>query len=84
MLPISGNAAFAGVRRRRAWLALFVTFQLTTAALWGQWLTQSVPLQAGWDAVYLPMQPVPAACDEEFAGLPVAQVQRYNQRARDG
>ncbi|MCC7374256.1 MAG: hypothetical protein IT581_06355 [Verrucomicrobiales bacterium] len=47
-----------------------------------QWLTQEVPLRAGWNAVYLHIQPHPASCDLQLAGTPVTEVHRYNQRLR--
>lgn len=47
-----------------------------------QWLTQEVPLRAGWNAVYLHVQPYPSSCDTQFAGTPVLEVHRYNQRVR--
>lgn len=47
-----------------------------------QWLTQEVPLRAGWNAVYLRVQPYPASCDTQLAGTPVAEVHRYYQRVR--
>jgi len=45
-----------------------------------QWVTQTLQLQSGWNAVYLRVQPYPAACDQVFANLPVAKVTRYNAR----
>ncbi len=45
-----------------------------------QWVTQTVPLQSGWNAVYLRVQPFPAACDLVFSNLPVTKVFRYNAR----
>ncbi len=46
-----------------------------------QWRTQAIPLQAGWNAVYLEVQPQPAECDAVFASLPqVESAWRYNRR----
>lgn len=45
-----------------------------------QWVTQTIQLQAGWNAVHLRVQPWPAACDQIFATLPVDRVSRYNAR----
>jgi len=45
-----------------------------------QWVTQTIPLERGWNAVHLRVQPSPSGCDEVFAGLPVATVSRYNAR----
>lgn len=45
-----------------------------------QWTTQTISLQSGWNAVYLRVQPSPAACDQVFTNLPVTKVFRYNAR----
>ena len=45
-----------------------------------QWVNQTVPLQSGWNAVYLRIQPSPAACDQIFSNLPVTKVFHYNAR----
>jgi hypothetical protein len=45
-----------------------------------QWVTQTIPLQQGWNAVHVRVQPRPAACDEVFTNLPVQKVFRYNAR----
>ncbi len=39
-----------------------------------QWVSQSIPLVAGWNAVHLQVQPVDDACDDVFAGQPVTAV----------
>ena len=39
-----------------------------------QWLSRSYVLDPGWNAIYLPIQPVPAACSNVFSGLPVESV----------
>lgn len=66
----------------RVWLLIFCALHVVAPGLRGQWLTQPVPLQPGWNAIYLPVQPSPAACDDQFTGLPITAVQRYNQRVR--
>jgi hypothetical protein len=45
-----------------------------------QWVTQTIPLQSGWNAVHLRVQPFPAACDQVLSNLPVTGVHRYNTR----
>lgn len=45
-----------------------------------QWTVQTLPLQPGWNAVYLEVQPEPSDCDVVFAGLPVESVWAWNQR----
>ena len=62
---------------------------ITSVLLWlaaaptpcpGQWLTQSIPLVPGWNAVYLEVQPEPSACAEIFRGLPVQSVWKWDRR----
>ena len=45
-----------------------------------QWTTQTVALRAGWNAVYLEVQPKPEECDAQFSGLPVERVFSWNKR----
>jgi hypothetical protein len=45
-----------------------------------QWTAQTFQLQAGWNAIYLAVQPSPASCDALFANLPVEGVYRHNAR----
>ena len=45
-----------------------------------QWVTQTIPLRAGWNAIHLRVQPYPASCDTIFTNTPVGQVFRYNAR----
>ncbi len=51
-----------------------------TASLQAQWLTQHVPLQPGWNAVHLEVQPEPGACAQVFAGQPVESVWKWDRR----
>ena len=37
----------------------------------GQWATQQITLNPGWNAVYLEVQPEPDDCDAVFAAVPV-------------
>jgi hypothetical protein len=46
-----------------------------------QWVTQTVQLSPGWNAVFLEVQPQPADCAAVFAGLPVQSVWRWSKRA---
>ncbi len=39
-----------------------------------QWVSQDIVLSPGWNSVYLPFQPVPASCEQFFAGVPVESV----------
>jgi len=45
-----------------------------------QWLTQTIPLSAGWNAVFLEVEPYPAQCDNQLSGLPIASVATFDQR----
>lgn len=39
-----------------------------------QWMTQSISLKPGWNAVFLEVDPEPAGCDAVFQGMPVENV----------
>lgn len=49
-------------------------------AVEGQWVTQRIQLQPGWNAVFLEVQPEPRECDAVFSGLPLESVWRWNRR----
>src|SRR6266487_2743910 len=57
-----------------AWLAL------GCSVCFGQWTTQSITLNPGWNAVYLEVEPAIPDCDTLFAGLPVESVWAWNRR----
>jgi hypothetical protein len=46
-----------------------------------QWMTQSIPLKAGWNSVYLFVDPEPSSLDEIFASSPISprSVRAYRQ-----
>ena len=46
-----------------------------------QWAIQSIELEAGWNAVYLEVQPEPRDCTEVFAGLPIKSVWCWNPKS---
>ena len=71
MKPISAFAAFA---------SLFLLTSLLPCR--GQWLTEEVALTAGWNAVYLSVQPSATDCAALFAGLPVQGVWCWNPAPR--
>lgn len=48
--------------------------------VWAQWTSQSIPLQPGWNAVYLEVQPEPNDCETLFKGVPVESVWGWNDR----
>lgn len=45
-----------------------------------QWVTQTVSLRVGWNAVFLEVEPYPPQCDQQFAGLPINSVWTYDSR----
>jgi len=45
-----------------------------------QWVTQEIPLTAGWNAVYLNVEPVTTDCASVFADLPVQSVGMWSKR----
>jgi hypothetical protein len=45
-----------------------------------QWTTQTIRLQAGWNAVFLEIEPAPANPDLVFADVPVESVWAWNRR----
>ncbi len=60
-------------------LALCVAL-LSPSTADAQWVTQTIVLQPGWNAVWLEVQPEPRECDEVFAALPVESVWAWNRR----
>ncbi len=58
--------------------ALLLTIAVTPA--WGQYMTQTLTLEPGWNAVYLAVQPVQNRCDEVFADVPVSSVWSWVRR----
>ena len=60
-------------------LRFFLAWMLGCAAAQAQWVTQSLPLQPGWNAVFLEIDPSPDECDAVFAGLPVESVWDFNR-----
>ncbi|HNQ87649.1 MAG TPA: hypothetical protein PKM73_03335 [Verrucomicrobiota bacterium] len=46
----------------------------------GQWLTQRIKLEPGWNAVHLEVKPEPGDCARVFAGQPVLSVWKWNRR----
>jgi len=61
-----------------AWaLAAGLVF-FTASAAQAQWRDQDLNLTAGWNGVYLQVQPEDASCEAVFAGWPVDHVSLYN------
>ncbi len=62
-------------------LCLLTVFLLSAApSALGQWLTQRVTLQPGWNPVHLEVKPEPGECEQVFAGHPVESVWKWNRR----
>lgn len=53
---------------------------LLASAAKAQWATQTLPLHAGWNAVYLEIQPEPRECDAVFASLSIERAWGWNRR----
>src|SRR4051794_41060286 len=45
-----------------------------------QWVTQTITLRLGWNAVYLEIEPAPAGCDSIFAKAPLESVWAWNRK----
>jgi hypothetical protein len=67
---------------RSACFLFTLPFLLLPALLRGQTATQSVPLVAGWNSVWLEVDPAAARPEQVFAGLPLEQVWCYFPTAR--
>jgi len=47
---------------------------LGAAPVPGQWITQTIDLNPGWNAINLEVQPEPRDCDAVFGGLQIESV----------
>lgn len=52
----------------------------TASTCLGQWATQTIQLQPGWNAVYLSIHPFPEMCDQVFNNSPIVGAYRSNTR----
>lgn len=59
-------------------LAVFLFLGAPSAL--GQWLTQRITLEPGWNAVHFEVRPEPGQCEQVFAGHPVQSVWKWNRR----
>ncbi len=57
-----------------AFLSIFVLIVCGGQWASAQWVTQSIELQAGWNAVFLEVLPYPAQCELAFDGVPIESV----------
>lgn len=61
-------------------LSALLVLLLLPAGLRAQWVTQTIPLSAGFNAVHLQVTPADPLCDAVFAGVPsVREVWMYNR-----
>ena len=67
-------------RHFRAGAVLLLSFVWLSPSPRAQWLTQSVLLQPGWNAVHFEVQPEPSACAQVFAGQPIESVWKWDRR----
>lgn len=56
-----------------------VLFLFCASICHAQWVTQNIEVAAGWNAIYLTAQPVPADCSVVFDGLPVERVVQWGR-----
>ncbi len=66
------------ISRRLALYAAAVCVCTLSAS--AQWMTQTLNLRQGWNAVFLEVQPNPSDCDTVFARQPIESVWFWNQR----
>jgi hypothetical protein len=64
----------------RGWAAGVGLLLLLSGKTQAQWLTQTVPLQPGWNAVHLEVQPEPRALDTVFSNAAVLSVWKWDRR----
>jgi len=67
------------IKSRFFYFLIFSVIVFTSPAF-GQWKTQKVTLQPGWNAVFLEVQPQPDESDAVFEGIPVESVWAWNRR----
>jgi hypothetical protein len=66
------------MKKHRLILMLAVLVSVCVPALHAQWLTQTLLVQPGWNAVYLSIAPTPSDCDSLFGGNPrILSVRRW-------
>lgn len=65
---------------RLACLLFSLVLTLSVSSSFGQWITQTITLNPGWNAVFLDIQPANPDSDALFAGIPVESVWAWNRR----
>ena len=74
-----GNCPIRMKKLANGFLLLFA-LGCGSPAAFAQWVTQTITLNPGWNAVYLEIQPATNDCDAVFAGIPVESVWAWNRR----
>ncbi len=70
---------------KRLYAALALIAGLLPVAAWAQWMEQSIPLVAGWNAIHLKVNPAETACSTVFSDTKITQVSWWNRdRLDDG
>ena len=57
-------------------------FIFGTLSAFSQWVSQSIDLNPGWNAIFFEVQPLPAEADTVFEGLPIESVWEWNRTER--
>lgn len=65
--------------RTKLLLVVLLGLFMGAVASRAQWVSQTFALKAGWNAIYLYVQPEPRALDSVFAGLPVDMVYKWQR-----
>ncbi len=66
--------------RRYAVPAVLAILTLWAGAATAQWVTQTIPLEPGWNAVFLEVDPEPSATTTVVGALPVESIWAWNGR----
>jgi len=62
-------------------IILFIIFVIKlNTPVFGQWISQTITLRPGWNAVFVKVQPEPDECDAVFQGLPIESVWSWNKQ----
>jgi len=65
------------IKRILIWIGAICLIGVPASA---QWTTQTISLNAGWNAVFLEVEPYPVQCDSIFENLPISSVWTCDQR----
>jgi hypothetical protein len=68
------------IRSRRYPLFILVFLFIFCSAAWAQWMSQTIHLKPGWNAVFLEVDPSPNDSEIVFFEVPVVSVWMWNKR----